>query len=176
MPGFRLFVTKMKRKCVGRKGLLVEDYVLCLKCKPRLLLSYKSVLEAQFLHQLRNHRSTLYLFQRRIRWNHCYHSTVQHMTLGSLIKFLFIVVILESMCIIFCYLSRFLVWYLSCNWTSVSNGASLCYSGKDTPTWRCCSVSDPPPMLNREEKCLKTWYVGFVILSSHAFCKSNYHV
>lgn len=32
----------------------MEDYILCLKCKPKLLLSHKSDLEAHFLHQLQN--------------------------------------------------------------------------------------------------------------------------
>lgn len=133
-------------------------------------------LRSSFPTSAAKHWCALCLFQRRIRWNHCYHSIVQHMILASLINFLFIIVIFESVCIIFSYLSSFLVWFLSCNWTSVSNGASQCYSHKDTSTWWCCSVSDPPRMLNREERRLKTWYVGFGKLSSHAFCISNYHV
>jgi len=48
MPGFRLFITKIKY--VGRKGLVVmaEGYILCFKCKPKLLLSHTSVLEVRF--------------------------------------------------------------------------------------------------------------------------------
>lgn len=57
MPGFRLFITKIKIKCVERKRrevVAVEDYILCLKCKSVLLPSHKSISEAQFLNQLQN--------------------------------------------------------------------------------------------------------------------------
>lgn len=106
------------------------------------------------------------LFQRRIRWNGCYHSTVQHMVLTNLLKFLFAIAILESVCIMLCYLSSFLLWFLGCNWTSVST--SLPYSHTDKSAWWCCSACNPSHVLNRE-RCLKTEYEGFVILSSHAF-------